>query len=142
MKILLTLTAFWLFASSGVSFSASRFNPEMTAFVEGLEKQAHKDDSSFKGFDAERGRKIFFEEHPNEKLGKISCATCHTSNLKNQGKTTAGKAIEPLAPSANSKRLTNVKDVEKWLLRNFKQVLNREGTAHEKGDALMFISSQ
>jgi hypothetical protein len=53
-----------------------------------------------------------------------------------------GKPVDPLAPSVNRKRLTDVQEVEKWLLRNFKQVYNREGTAREKGDALVFINRQ
>ena len=52
------------------------------------------------------------------------------------------KLIEPLSPNKNSARLTNVKDVEKWLRRNFKDVYNREGTAQEKGDVLYYINSK
>jgi hypothetical protein len=124
-----------------VSFSAD-FNPETKQFMQDLETQAKKQESTFKGFDPERGKKLFFEEHPNEKTGKISCATCHTSDLKKSGKTLVGKPIDPLAPSVNRNRLTNVKEIEKWLLRNFKQVYGREGTAKEKGDVLMFINIQ
>ena len=124
-----------------VSFSAD-FHSETRQFMQGLETQAKKQDRTFTGFDPERGKKIFFEEHPNEKIGKISCATCHTSDLKKSGKTLVGKPIDPLAPSINKSRLTNVKEIEKWLLRNFKQVYGREGTAKEKGDVLMFISTR
>ena len=124
-----------------VSFSAD-FNSETKQYIQDLETQANKQESTFKRFDPERGKKIFFEEHPNEKTGKISCATCHTSDLKKSGKTLVGKPIDPLAPSVNRNRLTNVKEIEKWLLRNFKQVYGREGTAKEKGDVLMFINTQ
>lgn len=117
-------------------------NAEMTTFVQGLEAQAKSQESGFIGFDPERGRKIFFSEQPNAKIGKIACATCHTPDLRKTGKSLVGKAIEPLAPSANKNRLTKAKDVEKWLLRNFKTVYGREGTAVEKGDVLMFISAQ
>lgn len=118
------------------------FNPEMTKYVQGLEAQAKKQDGGFKGFDAEKGKKLFFEVRPNDKSGTISCVTCHTADLKKSGKTLVGKAIEPLAPSANKKRLTDVKEVEKWLARNFKQVYGREGTAREKGDVLLYINAQ
>jgi len=121
---------------------AAGLNAEMTKFVQGLESQAKKQESGFKAFDPERGRKIFFEVRPNDKNGPISCATCHTSDLKKSGKTLVGKTIDPLAPSTNKARLTNVKETEKWLLRNFKQVYGREGTAREKGDVLMFINAQ
>lgn len=125
-----------------VPVSAAQFNHEMNDYMKSLEKQARLDEPSFKGFDAERGKKIFFEEQPNKNLVKISCTACHTDNLRQNGKNAkTGKLIEPLAPSVNKKRLTNVKDVAKWLRRNFKEVYDREGTAGEKGDVLTFINS-
>lgn len=123
------------------SFSAD-FNAETKQFMQELETQAKTQDKSFEGFDPERGRKIFFDEFPDEKLGKISCTTCHNSDLKESGKTPVGKSIEPLAPSVNKSSLTSVKKIKKWLLRNFKQVYGREGDAKEKGDVLMFINTQ
>ena len=138
--VLAAVSLFFMFVPV-VSFSAE-FNAEAKQFMQGLETQAKKQESAFKGFDPERGKKIFLEEHPNEKTGKISCATCHTSDLKKSGKTLVGKPIDPLAPSVNRNRLTNVIEIEKWLLRNFKQVYGREGTAKEKGDVLMFINTQ
>lgn len=143
MRVLSLLMAVCLFVvvTPGLGLAAG-FNAEMTKFVQLLETQAKKQESGFKKFDPERGRKLFFDTHPNDKSGTISCATCHTSDLKKSGKTLVGKAIEPLAPSANKNRLTNVKETEKWLLRNFKQVYGREGTAREKGDVLMFINAQ
>jgi len=139
-SVLMTVT-FFIMIVPMVSFSAD-FNPETKQFIQDLETQAKKQESTLKGFDPDRGKKIFFEEHPNEKTGKISCATCHTSDLKKSGKTLVGKPIDPLAPSVNKNRLTNVKEIEKWLLRNFKQVYGREGTAKEKGDVLIFINAQ
>jgi len=142
MKVSSVITAVCLLAVMTPAFGlAAGLNAEMTKYVQGLETQAKKE-SGFKGFDAERGKKLFFETRPNAKSGPISCATCHTSDLKKSGKTLVGKAIEPLAPSANPKRLTDVKETEKWLARNFKQVYGREGTAREKGDVLTFISKQ
>ena len=124
-----------------ISFSAD-FQTETKQFMQKLERQAKMEDPAFAGFDPERGKRIFFEEHPNEKIGKISCSTCHTADLKKSGKTLVGKAIDPLAPSVNRKRLADVKEIEKWLQRNFKQVYGREGTAKEKGDVLVFINTQ
>ena len=142
MKISSSLAAICLAVAMTPALSpAAGFNAEMTKYMQSLESQAKKE-SGFKGFDAERGKKLFFETRPNDKSGPISCATCHTSDLKKSGKTLVGKAIEPLAPSANPKRLTDVKETEKWLARNFKQVYGREGTAKEKGDVLTFISKQ
>lgn len=143
MRFFFVLTGVSLFIMiAPVADVTADFNPETKKFMQVLETQAMKQERSFKGFDAERGKKLFLEELPNEKTGKISCATCHTSNLKTSGKTLVGKTIDPLAPSINKKRLTDVKEIEKWLLRNFKQVYGREGTAREKGDVLTFINTQ
>lgn len=143
MRFFFVLTGVSLFIMiAPMSGVTADFNAETKKFMQELETQAKKQDRSFKGFDAERGKKLFLEEHPNEKTGKISCATCHTSDLKTSGKTLVGKTIDPLAPSINKKRLTDVKEVEKWLLRNFKQVYGREGTSREKGDVLTFINAQ
>lgn len=71
------------------------------------------------------------------------CALCHTADLRNMGKhATTGKAIEPLAPSANPERLTDRAKIEKWLARNCKWTLGRECTPQEKGDALTMIRSR
>lgn len=143
MQVSPVFTAALLFVALSPELGlAAGLNAEMTKYVQGLETQAKKQESGFKGFDPERGKKLFFDARPNDKTGTISCATCHTSDLKKSGKTLVGKVIEPLAPSANKARLTNVKETEKWLLRNFKQVYGREGTAREKGDVLMFINAQ
>ena len=48
----------------------------------------------------------------------------------------------PLAPSVNKARLSDVKEVKKWLKRNFKDVFLREGTAEQKGDVLYYIMSK
>ena len=143
MRVLSMFIAVCLFGAITPVFGfAAGFNVDMTKYLKSLEAEAKKQDSGFKGFDSERGKKLFFEVRPNEKSGPISCATCHTSDLKKSGKTLVGKAIDPLAPSVNKNRLSNVKEVEKWLTRNFKQVFGREGTAREKGDVLQFINAQ
>lgn len=142
MRIPSLFVAVCLIAATPGFGHAAGFNAEMAKYVQGLEAQAKKQESGFKGFDAVRGKKLFFDEQPNAKSGPLSCATCHTADLKKSGKTLVGKVIPPLAPSANKNRLTNVKETEKWLLRNFKQVYGREGTAREKGDVLMFINAQ
>ena len=140
LKVLLAGLVFVI--TQEASFAGFQFNEEMKIFMHGLEQQAKKEEPSFKGFNAEKGKEIFFKENKSEKHGKISCVTCHTSDLKQKGKNVStGKVIEPLSPSADSSRLTNVKDVEKWLKRNFNQVYGREGTTIEKGHVLLFIKS-
>lgn len=82
---------------------------------------------------------------PKDETGgaERSCSTCHTTDLKAQGKhATTGKAIDPLAPSVNKERLTDAKNIEKWFKRNCTWVLGRECTPAEKGGFLLFIRSQ
>lgn len=72
-----------------------------------------------------------------------SCTTCHTDNLKNTGKhPRTGKTIKPLAPSENPERMSDMKKIKKWLKRNCKWTLDRECTAQEKSDILVFINQQ
>lgn len=74
---------------------------------------------------------------------KRRCSTCHHDDLRKTGKhATTGKAIEPLAPSANPKRLTDAAHVEKWFSRNCKWTLGRECTPQEKGDFLLMIRAR
>lgn len=96
-------------------------------------------------FDAARGEQLWHKSFPDpEAAGKTrSCGTCHTDNLKGQGKHVAtGKVIEPLAPSVNKDRLADPKFIEKWFTRNCKWVLGRECTPQEKGDVLTFLRKQ
>ena len=91
-------------------------------------------------FDAKRGEEIVTTKQSGKKGKEISCTTCHTINLNNSGENTfTGKTIEPLSPKANPKRFTDVKEIEKWMKRNFNDVYNREGTALEKGDVTTYI---
>ena len=53
-----------------------------------------------------------------------------------------GKPIKPLAPSANPQRLTDLREINKWLLRNCKWTLGRECSAQEKGDFLTWLRQQ
>ena len=116
---------------------------EVNHYIESLHAEAIQEDPGFKGFDAKRGEAIFTSKHIGKKGKEISCATCHTGDLRAKGENVStGKTIEPLSPAVNPQRLTNVKDVKKWLRRNFKDVYNREGTAQEKGDVLAYIQSK
>jgi len=74
---------------------------------------------------------------------KRSCTTCHTTSVKNRGKhQRTGKEIKPMAPSVNPERLTDVKKIKKWLLRNCKWTFKRECTPQEKGDILTWLIKQ
>ncbi len=119
---------------------ASALNTEMQNYMKTLEDQAKKENPAFKVFDYKRGEAIFTKENMGKKGKLISCVSCHTNDLTKQGKNEhTGKVIEPLSPSANAKRFVNVKDVKKWLRRNFKDVYVREGSAQEKGDVITYI---
>lgn len=108
--------------------------------LDGYRKQAKANSSTFTDFSAERGRSFFAQTHPS-KTGEISCATCHTNDPRKMGRTRANKDIEPLAPSANSKRFADPAKVEKWFIRNCDDVLERLCTAGEKGDFIVYLLS-
>ena len=86
-------------------------------------------------FNAEAGKTMFYQEFTDEESGKIrQCTTCHGDDLTQAGKhARTGKVIEPLAPSVNEERLTDIKDIRKWLKRNCKWTIGRECTPQEKG---------
>ena len=76
-------------------------------------------------------------------FGGKSCTTCHTESPRNAGRhERTGKPIEPVAPSVNPHRLTDLLHVKKWLLRNCKSTLGRDCTAQEKGDVLTWLRDQ
>lgn len=105
-------------------------------FLMTYQSAAKTADAGFQGFSATRGEQFFKTTHGND----WSCASCHTSNPATVGKhASTGKAIDPLAPSANPERFTSTRKVEKWFKRNCNDVLSRECTALEKGDILTFL---
>lgn len=87
------------------------------------------------------GRAFWAKEYSDPKNGgKRTCATCHGTDLAKPGKhVKTGKAIEPLAPSANPKRLQDAAEVEKWFKRNCTWTVGRECTAQEKADTLTYL---
>lgn len=95
-------------------------------------------------FNAATAEAMWTKTHIDAKTGEQrKCATCHSEDLKRTGKhAVTGKAIEPLAPSANPKRLTDAEHVEKWFARNCKWTLGRECTPQEKGDFLVMIKGK
>ncbi len=69
-----------------------------------------------------------------------SCAACHTKDLSVGGKhVKTNKAIKPMSPAANSKRITKVRKVEKWFKRNCKWTIGRECSAQEKANYIAYI---
>ncbi len=94
-------------------------------------------------FIAAAGETLWNKTFIDTKTGKErNCTTCHATDLTKQGKhARTGKVIEPMAPSVNPKRLTDVKKIKKWFVRNCKWTLGRECTAQEKGDVLAFLKN-
>lgn len=84
-----------------------------------------------------RGQRLFISPHGRE----WSCASCHGEMPTGMGRhARTGKAIEPLAPSANPARLSDPARVEKWLRRNCNDVLGRECSAQEKADVTSWLA--
>jgi hypothetical protein len=94
-------------------------------------------------FNTSAGAALWQRKFPLADGAPRACTSCHTSDLTKPGRHAGtGKTIEPLAPSANAERLTDRRQIEKWLKRNCKWTLGRACTAQEKGDLLSFLRSQ
>lgn len=103
-----------------------------------FEAEARKTTPGFAGFDAARGRTLYESRFGRE----WSCASCHGASPTGIGEhAVTGKAIRPLAPSANPARFTRADEVEKWFGRNCGDVLGRPCTAQEKGDLLAWLGT-
>lgn len=103
-----------------------------------FEIEARAAEPAFSGFSAQRGEQFFKAVHGSD----WSCASCHTGNPLADGRhAKTGKAIAPLAPSANPLRFTDGAAVDKWFRRNCSDVLGRACTAREKGDVLEYLMS-
>ena len=106
-----------------------------------FEIAAKEDNPDFQQFSTERGKTLFYTEFGTGKKDTPACTSCHTDDPAGTGKTRAGKAIKPMAVSANPKRYIDRKKVAKWFRRNCKGVLGRECTPLEKGDFLAYMYS-
>lgn len=95
-------------------------------------------------FDAAAAARMWTREFRDAKSGRNrSCTSCHDQDLARPGKhAKTGKPIEPMAPSVNPQRLTDIKKIRKWLRRNCKWTLGRECSAQEKGDLLTWLRTR
>lgn len=121
----------------------AEFNAQMSDYIEELKLQAKSDNANFVDFNAKRGEIIFSTKNIGKNGQNISCQSCHGVDLsKEHSNIFTNKIIAPLSPRANPVRLSDVKEVKKWLRRNFKDVYLREGSALEKGDVLYYLINQ
>ena len=115
-------------------------DPARDAILATLADQAKQADPAFAGFSAERGAALYRAEHGTKDPNVKACASCHGADPTAAGQNVkTGKAIEPMAVSANPKRYTDAAETEKWFRRNCKDVLGRECTPVEKGDFITFL---
>lgn len=138
LTTLTTLTTITLTSSIGLALPASAATPQ--EMLDGYATAARKDDASFKASVA-RGESLFRTERTTANGEKQACATCHTADPRQAGKTRALKPIEPMAPSVNSARFTDAAKVEKWFGRNCNDVLGRACSAAEKADFITWLLS-
>ncbi|MDM5270583.1 DUF1924 domain-containing protein [Sulfurovum sp. zt1-1] len=126
-----------------LSVFANNFNDQIQIYIDQLKVEAKNIDPNFNDFDSKRGEEIFTSKHIGKKGQEISCTSCHNLDLTQEGKNVfTNKVIKPLSPTANKERLISVKEVEKWLRRNFKDVYLKEGNAIQKGDVLYYINTK
>lgn len=111
------------------------------AILRGYYDESKKSDPKFKGFDVERGKSFYHAERPGKDGKAISCAKCHTPDPRLPGQSSAGKVIQPMAPSVNPKRFTDKAKVEKWFKRNCMDVYQRACSSLEKGDFIKYLQS-
>lgn len=124
-----------LLLSAGMAFSSIAANASDTTPEAQLSQWSRE--ASTPG-NAERGKAFYNAKHGKD----LSCASCHNSSPVLQGKhTSTGKAIAPLAPSANSKAFTNTSKTNKWFRRNCNDVVGRECSAQERADFLAYLIS-
>jgi hypothetical protein len=91
-------------------------------------------------FDAARG-KALWEKEVNGK----SCASCHHKDVTQPGEVgfwIFTKEIAPMALSANPKLFEDPDHTEKLFNKRCDSVFSRECTALEKGDIMLYLTSQ
>ncbi len=134
-KILFTAAV--LFAVAGTA----QADPRRDAILADLAAKAKIENSAFNAFDAKAGNAFFMANHTGGKPDTPSCTTCHTKDPRASGQTRVGKAIKPMAVSANPDRFTDQATIEKWFTRNCNSVLGRDCTAEERGNIITYLSS-
>jgi Domain of unknown function (DUF1924) len=103
---------------------------------------ARQENPQFQEFSAAQGRAFFLASPGAGEAGIASCTSCHTNDPHNQGRTRAGKLLDPMAVSRTPTRFTDLEKVEKWFSRNCQTVYGRPCTAVEKGNFIGYMATQ
>lgn len=130
-----TFVAIATFTAMQILASTVHASPAVDSLLEGYRQQGASQ------FNAKAGQQLWNQSFSNNKGGQPrSCTSCHTDNPGDMGKhAKTGKAIKPMAPSVNAKRLSDEKHMRKWFKRNCKWTMGRECSAQEQGDVLMYL---
>ncbi len=113
------------------------------ALLDGYAAQARRADPQFAGFDAARGKALYFGPHTGGDPKLNACAVCHTKDPRQWGTHAETKReIDPMAVSVNARLFTKEKKVEKRFTRDCDEVLGRQCTPQEKGDFITFLMTQ
>lgn len=124
-----------------ISFSAQADSASAQKLADKYAAIAKNIDPNYKGLSADEG-KAFFTRELIIKGKPTACASCHTANPAGKGKNVVtGKAIKPLAPSANSARFADLDKVEKNFEKHCLDVIGRDCTAAEKGNFIAYLNS-
>ena len=124
-----------------VTSSIALADPARDAIVAALAAEAKAANPAFTAFSAKDGESFWMAKQTGGKADTSSCTACHTKDAKAMGQTRAGKAIDPMAVSANPARFTDAGKVAKWFVRNCNTVLGRECSPEEKGNVIAYLSS-
>lgn len=127
--VMTRLVVFFLLVSSGTAQASDAVQQLLDAWRPQVERD----------FAADQGERVWYRETGESR----SCTSCHTDSIFIKGRhQKTGKVIEPMAPSVNPERLTEVKKINKWFLRNCKWTFGRECTLQERGDVLVWLRHQ
>ncbi|KAF0191785.1 MAG: hypothetical protein FD165_1508 [Gammaproteobacteria bacterium] len=103
---------------------------------------AHYNPQGTLALNPKHGDELWHQKNIGEDGKERDCMACHGKDLTKPGKhVKTGKVIDPLAPSANKERLTDLEKIEKWFTRNCKWTYGRECTDQEKVDLLKYLSA-
>jgi len=125
-------------------------------------EQAHAEDPAFTGFSPERGAAFYREPHVIKGVGVWSCSSCHLKDPRfsvrahrtdipcrachvvndwehPDPKHAKKRVIDPFAPSADPKRLSDPERVENFLKLNCLLLMQRKCTTKEKGDVIAYL---